>query len=239
MDLWLKPDGSISDASDDILPRSQVGELRDLAQLRCDWRQEATAVLDNSRTEALCIVSAAKSEAANILGRAEADARRVLKLGYARGRREALDAWQEESSAARRELNSRFAAWREDLANLVAEATAKLIAETQADAFYTAALRQLDRLAEESSVLEVIVHPDDRATADAALAALGTRWADGTIVRLNVDASLAPGSCICDSPLGCIDAGLATQIAALRRAARRSISSAEPPLPKTNRHSAS
>ena len=77
--------------------------------------------------------------------------------------------------------------------------------------------------AEDAARLTLRLHPADRAAAERALAAAPQPWLAGLAVALEDDASLAPGSCRCESSTGWLDASLEVQLEAVGRVAARSL----------------
>jgi len=84
----------------------------------------------------------------------------------------------------------------------------------------------VDRIVEGATWLRVAVSPVDYDKACIAFERLSTRWRDlGRPFPLSVvaDKRLAPGSCLCESDFGAIDASLATQMRAMRLAVSRAL----------------
>jgi type III secretion protein L len=71
--------------------------------------------------------------------------------------------------------------------------------------------------------LTLRVSPDDAEAAREGLAGVAELQTLGTTVEVQVDASLAPGSCIFESDMGVVDASLSTQLDALRAAMARAV----------------
>jgi type III secretion protein L len=173
---------------------------------------------------------AAQAESARITQQAEADAdalrtqaAQLRDKGYAdglaRGQREALaQATQravDEALVARQALERQ----KERLRDIVSLAVERVIGQTDRKALFARALTTLSTLIEEVPLLTLRVHEADHVFAQAAVAELmATLSHAAPRVEIVRDATLAQGSCLFESDHGQIDAGLNTQLAAIRRA---------------------
>jgi type III secretion protein L len=206
MAVWLKLAGQAMQAEGALLPREEAQALLDMQALWERTRQQVQAVHE-----------AARKEAAQALQEARAQ-------GFEAGRTQALQAWHVQALQLQQHQQRIHASQRQRLAALVAQAVAQVLQQDHYPAFFAQALQHLDALAEQAHTLKVTVHPDDLATAQAALSGRETGRMEGPVLKWESSARLARGSCICESELGLIDASLSAQLSALQAAAQAALS---------------
>jgi type III secretion protein L len=209
MAVWLKLGEQALRVEGALLPREEAQALLDMEALWVQTHQEVQAHFGQARRET------------------EQQALQAQQQGYEAGRAQALQEWHALAAQQRAQQQRLHEGLRERLAGMVAQATAQILQQDQADAFFAQALRNLDLLAEQSRALKVTVHPDDLPAAQAALGDQASRWKDGTILKWECAPGLATGTCLCESELGLIDASLQPQLVALQAAAQAAISSME------------
>ena len=219
MALWLKCGPAELAFDHDIVPRESMQRLVQCEEIARAAQDASDALLAATADEAHGRLEAARAQADALAAKASRDATAVTRLAFAQGRRDGLRHWHAEDSARRQAAAATYGTQREHLADMVVQATASLMGGATLAAYLDTALDALDRLAERDMTLSVSVHPDDRPVAQAAVERLQPKWRDGTVVKLVEVATLARGSCICESPQGYVDASLSLQLATLRQAA--------------------
>ncbi len=174
--------------------------------------------------------SAAEAEAAQTVRQAEAEAQALrddaarlrdagYAEGYAQGHGEALDAWTQRAVEDAQQARAGLERQRERLRDIVALAVERVIQQTDRKALFARALANLSTLIQEVPLLTLRVHEADHGPAQAAVAELMAGLSAGAPkVEIVRDASLMQGSCLFESDRGLVDAGLTTQLAAIRRA---------------------
>ena len=238
MAAWLKLVDAAIAFDHDVVPREALSSFVTLEALETLVRRQAEG-----------IVEAASFEAREMADKARADAATVTRLGYAQGRRDGLRHWHAETLRQRAEAAMRHGSLREQLAGMVAQATARLVQGPVLAQYLAQALHALDDLAAQDLALTVTLHPGDRATAQAAIDLLQGHWRDGCVVKIVEAESAEPGTCRCESAHGYVDASLSVQLATLRQAAMGALAGlhlpddlpAEPaaPAPAAEPHAAS
>jgi type III secretion protein L len=208
MAAWLKLGDETVAFEHDVVPREALQKFVAFEALETLARRQAETILED-----------AGAEACDIADKARADAVSVTRLGYAQGRRDGLRHWHAKALLQRAEAAARHGSLREQLAGMVAQATARLVQGPVLDQYLAQALRALDDMAAQDLVLSVTLHPGDRATAQAAIDLLQPHWRDGCVVKLIEAESAEPGTCRCESAHGYVDASLSVQLATLRQAA--------------------
>jgi flagellar biosynthesis/type III secretory pathway protein FliH len=166
------------------------------------------------------VVMDARAQAAAILAAARAGAEGVRAAAYDEGR-----------ATAAAELTSLLAAARTEAAALVAAATpaALAIAAKMAEKIVGRAVTMepaiMAEIAAEAvaacrprgGVVQLRVHPDDLPEIVSRHAALSLRLGADAVLELVADESVGRHGCVVDTPVGRVDARLATQLAALSR----------------------
>lgn len=229
MALWLKCGLRELAFEHDIVPREAMRTLVGLDDLEEITRQDIARLAHEARAQQDAMLTRARAEADAVGDKARLDATAAARLGYAQGRRDGLRQWHAEASAQRAESGARYRVHRDLLADLVVQATAALLQGPALAGYLENALRALDTLAQKDLTLTVRVHPDDQFVAQQAIDRLRPQWRDGTVVKVLVSDTLAPGSCVCESPSAYVDASLSLQLATLRQAARGALQSLKLP----------
>jgi flagellar biosynthesis/type III secretory pathway protein FliH len=100
-------------------------------------------------------------------------------------------------------------------------AVERIVRSGSREAAFTRALQGVRDALREAGGARMLVHPDEAASAEAALAADAGLHADGPRVQVQADPTLPPGACIFESPLGRLDASLDVQLSGMRAALQR------------------
>ena len=208
MAAWLKLGDETVAFEHDVVPREALQKFVSLETLETLARRQAETIVDDAGSQARDIAEKARAAAAS-----------VTRLGYAQGRRDGLRHWHADASVQRAEAAARHGSLREQLAAMVAQATARLVQGPVLEQYLAQALRALDDMAARDLVLSVTVHPGDRAVAQAAIDLLIPHWREGCVVKIVEAESAEPGTCRCESAHGYVDASLSVQLATLRQAA--------------------
>jgi len=210
----------------DVVPRAAFGALIEIDAAYAQLAADREATLAAARDEAAAIVAAAHAEAQTILAAARDEYEHAATRGYRDGEQRALADWVErlaDAGAGQRRAQLKM---RERIANIVTVAVEQIVQVQQADQLFERALSAVDRIVEGATWLRVAVSPVDYDKACVAFERLSARWRDlGRPFPLSVvaDKRLAPGSCLCESDFGAIDASLATQMRAMRLAVSRAL----------------
>ena len=210
----------------DVVPRATFGALIEIDAAYAQLAADREATLAAARDEAAAIVAAAHAEAQTILAAARDEYEHAATRGYRDGEQRALADWVErlaDAGAGQRRAQLKM---RERIASIVTVAVEQIVQVQQADQLFERALSAVDRIVEGATWLRVAVSPVDYDKACVAFERLSARWRDlGRPFPLSVvaDKRLAPGSCLCESDFGAIDASLATQMRAMRLAVSRAL----------------
>ncbi len=223
MVVWLRHADVDVGVIDGVVPREafeQFASLADAAQRLETMRAQRLAQAEDAARR---LLDEARLQADALAERAREQEQAARVRGHEAGMRQALDEWHAAAARGRALAARSHAALRERLAAMVVEAVRQLVLAEPGESFFAAALARLDKLAEDAARLTLRLHPADRAAAERALAAAPQPWLAGLAVALEDDASLAPGSCRCESSTGWLDASLEVQLEAVGRVAARSL----------------
>jgi flagellar biosynthesis/type III secretory pathway protein FliH len=176
--------------------------------------QVVPAAVIDARTEAEAIVRDARARAAEAL---EAARRQGLEEGRAQG----LASLAGLLAAGRAEADAMLARARPAALAVAARMAEKIVGRAvQLDPKIMAAIaaEALEACRTRAGVVQLRVHPDDLAALEPARAALGDRLGGEATLELVADEGVGRHGCVVDTSVGRVDARLATQVEALRRA---------------------
>jgi type III secretion protein L len=233
MVIWLRsdrtslsPDASTVGAHGDVISRDAFGALMEIDEAYAQLAADREAMLVEAQFEAERILDAAREQAEAIVEEARREYETAAERGYRDGEQRALSEWMERlalSHADERRLQSKM---RERLAQIVTLAVEQIVNVQESRSLFEKALSAVDRIVEGATYLRVSVSPGDYEVANSAFERLAARWRElGRPFPLSViaDKRLAPGSCLCESDFGAVDASLATQLRAMRSAVSRAL----------------
>ncbi|WP_144114219.1 type III secretion system stator protein SctL [Paraburkholderia sp. BCC1886] len=213
----------------DILPRETFGALVDVAVAYEQATQEADAELAAARHEAAGIIAAGREEVDALLAEARREYETAAQRGYDEGLAQGVADWLAGVAQAGGAARAAQHDMRGRMAEIVAVAVEQIVRSEGGTALFERALAAVDRIVEGSTYLRVAVHPDDLDDARTAFEGLASRWRDlGRPLPMTVvaDRRLAPGSCLCESDLGLVDASVSTQLRTMRAAIARALKAA-------------
>jgi len=239
MAIWLSHPGRASlDAGDgspaptrfgvqrDIVPRETFGTLVELEDAYARARADRDALLDATREEAAQIVEQAQTEADALLDAAVREREDAADRGFQEGMAQGLAQWLERLAVSGNDAHRIQLSMQQRMAEIVMAAVEQIVRSEKTDALFERALSVVDKIIEGATYLRVAVHPDDLPAAQQAFDLLAARWRDlGRPLPLSVlaDKRLEPGSCMCESDLGIVDAGISTQLRTMQSAVARAL----------------
>jgi type III secretion protein L len=181
------------DSSQRIIPAERVREIEDVAS------GAASAGHRIREAEALCREDLTRTT------------HEAWQRGFARGHAEALQSLREFLAA----VEARRKAIDQELMALVADAVGRIVRNLPADLLMGSLIETaLAEVQAELGRLVLRVHPDRAIVAETWLRQSAARGIPSIMVE--PDATMAQDDCVLETPAGAIDAGLQTQLAALR-----------------------
>jgi type III secretion protein L len=210
----------------DVVRGTQLAAIVDIDAVYGETNRRCAAALEAARAEAQALVEAAREEAAVCMAAAQDEYASAAARGYDHGLHQALIVWHERNAQAAVSAGALQARMRERLAEIVVMAVEQIVTTTNPALLFVRALASVDRIVADGSPVKVRVHPDELAVAAVEFGRAASACREGgRSIRLQVtgDTALAPGSCVCETDLGAVDASLASQLAAMRAAVARAV----------------
>jgi len=233
MVIWLKSDrhydvagGPRVGLNADVIPREAFGTLLEIDGAYMQAQADREAALARAHAEAEAIVANARAQAQALLDDARTQYEEAAAAGYQDGEERALADWMTRQADACTQARALQIKMRERLAQIVTVAVEQIVQVQQSAQLFEKALSTVDRIVEGATYLRVSVSPEDYETAREAFDRLSERWRElgrPFSVSVAADKRLAPGSCLCESDFGAVDASLATQLRAMRSAVSRAL----------------
>jgi type III secretion protein L len=241
MVVWLRHGPCTVGIEHGVVRADAFAQLVSMTDAAAALDEQLRQRLSAARAEADALLIDARAEAARLRAEAEVQAEQAREEGRARGEREALVAATqralEQAAGARNTLERQ----QDRLRDIVTTAVERVIGETDRKAVFARALATISKLVKDVPMLTLRVHAVDRHSAQAAVQSMLDAL-PGVPIEVVGDASLRQGSCLFESDLGVIDAGLDTQLAAIRRAvanAAQRMVSADGAMPRSAQEAAS
>jgi len=233
MVIWLRSDRTVLEPNTspvgihgDVISRDAFGALMQIDEAYAQLGADREAILAEAGLEAEAILAAAREEAQDIVEQARREYETAAEHGYRDGERRAVSEWMERLALSHADERRLQAKMRERLAQIVTVAVEQIVSVQESRSLFEKALSAVDRIVEGATYLRVSVSPADYEVANSAFERLAARWRElGRPFPLSVvaDKRLPPGSCLCESDFGAVDASLATQLRAMRSAVSRAL----------------
>lgn len=220
---WSREAEGTVGAEHGVLRSSDIDELTDASRLKAEALQRAEAIVVEARAQAQQIIRAAHDQAQALMADAQAgieDAREQARLD---GERQSALEWHERQAGHAMKTASTLRGMHERLADVVTTAVERIVQSENRSALYQRALKSVQSLSRSATALTLRVSPGDAEPARQGLAEVPELQALGMTVEVQVDGTLAPGSCIFESDMGVVDASLSIQLDALRAAMGRAV----------------
>ncbi|KVK75948.1 hypothetical protein WS90_25220 [Burkholderia cepacia] len=213
----------------DVIRREAFSTLVELDAAHARLYGERERMIGNARDESARIVAAARDEMNALARAAQLKFERSARLGYAAGRRRALDEWNTRVVQAAFDEQGALANARTRLADILMRACEHVVRIDARDAFYERIAHALDRAIADAKFLRIGVHPGDvdaaRSVFDGAARTLD--WA--LPVEIVPDAGIDAGRCVCEWDGGVLECSISEQLGSVRRALHRVLVSSSAP----------
>ena len=220
MMLWiLDKDSEPIVAGKRILRPEEFLTARGFEELIRDGEAKAEATVADAVAKAKKIVADAHGEAKKIVDSAAAAREEEKKRGYGEG---LLDGKKEMvarmAELAKKEMGN-FMAFEESVLNIVMRSIRRIIGEFGDEERIRSLVRNALAVVRNQKKITLKVHPDDAGAARYGVADVLAAAGDGggQLIEVVADGRLEKNSCTMETELGTIDAGLDTQLAAIRR----------------------
>ena len=204
------------------MPAADFAALTSLAAAAEALETARDEVLAQARLEIEAWRAEAKAEVEAELARAQAERERGYQEGFDKGREDAATRWIETALRSASLAQANLARQTERLSSIVSLAVERVIEEQDRGALYRRAVIAVTKMIKDVPLLTLRVSAADGDVARQAVAELAAHGDELPPIEVVQDAMLAEGSCLFESDEGVVDAGLSTQLAAVRRAVARS-----------------
>lgn len=222
MVIWLRGDHDPLGLGQDVVRREELAQVLALDDSWQAMEQRGAVLLAQARAQAEALVAQAEVRAAAIVADAERRVAGSTRLGYAAGRQQGVDAVHAQMQARARDDRAVLLAMRERLVAIVYQAAQQLLARAPHHGLYQRAAELVGAELDQASFLTVTVHPGAASQVRKLFAAAGLPLRP-TIIE---DAAAGEGACLCEWDYGVLDAGLPSQLAALRKTLRQALDQA-------------
>ncbi|WP_323117777.1 type III secretion system stator protein SctL [Burkholderia alba] len=238
MVVWLKhrqiplADDLCLDAPHGVLRRDAFETVAELDTALDALAAERDGILRAAREAAERIDADARAAADALLDAARAEHDSAFARGYDAGRAQALADWHAQAADAFEQERRVRDGMRERLAELVAAAVQQMVRTEDARGLFARAAETVERVVADASYLTVRVCDADYDVAREQFGQLADAWRrQGRNVPIDVivEPRVAPGTCLCESDFGTVDASLDTQLNAIRATLARALDEAERP----------
>jgi len=237
MAVWLTHGSHAVGLPAGVIRAADFAVLTTAAGVAATTDAERERVLAQARAEADTLVADAQALLAEAAQRYE----RARAEGHERGLQDAAVEWTQkvldEAAVKQRDLRRQV----DRLSSIVAMAVERMVDEEDRAALIRRSLRTISKLVQDTALLTLRVCPADRDNAQRAVDEVQPQLGGSLAIDIVADASLPAGACLFESDRGVIDAGVQTQLAAIRRAVTRAVESmarepadAAPDLPRSD-----
>jgi type III secretion protein L len=219
MAVWFRDGPCAVGFENGLIKAADFAQLTSFLHVNATMHAKAEALLHEAGAQAEQLLAQAQSQAEALLEDARAQQKDGFARGFEKGHHDGLQTWTtralEDAAKGQRALDKQ----RDRLGGLVAMAVERVVEQEDKQALFQRALRSVGKLLQEVPLLTLRVHQSDRDTARRAVDAVLAGVAGGAQIEVVSDTRLESGSCLFESDQGVIDAGLQTQLAAIKRAA--------------------
>lgn len=221
MAVWLTHGSCTVGLDDGVLRAQDHARLVSSAEVAATIDAERERVLAEAQAQADALLADAQAQADDLLAQAQAQFDGAWQQGFDQGTQDAAAHWASQQLQAAESRRRTLVRQSERLSGIVSMAVERVIEQEDRSALYRRSLRTIAKLVKDSPLLTLRVPEADRDNAQRAVAELSAQLPQGTTIEVVADALMPEGACRFESDSGVIDAGLDTQLAAIRRAVER------------------
>lgn len=221
MAVWLTHGPCTVGLDDGVLRAQDHARLVSSAEVAAAIDAERERVLAEAQAQAEALLADAQAQADELLVQAQAQFDGAWQQGFDQGTQDAAAHWASQQLQAAEVRRRTLVRQSERLSGIVSMAVERVIEQEDRSALYRRSLRTITKLVKDSALLTLRVPEADRENATRAVAELTAQLPQGTVIEVIADPQMPEGACRFESDSGVIDAGLDTQLAAIRRAVER------------------
>ena len=221
MAVWLTHGPCTVGFDEGLIRAADFARLADSAAVAAAVADERDQVLALARAEAGALLAAAREEATALVAAARDQLELAHRSGMNQGLEDAAAHWAGQAMAVADARRRHLFRQSERLAAIVSMAVERVIEQEDRAGLFRRSLRTIVKLVKDTPMLTLRVTEADRDIAQGAVDAVKAQLTGGLPIEVVADAAMREGGCRFESDGGVIDAGLDTQLAALRRAVAR------------------
>lgn len=224
MAVWLTHGPCTVGLDDGVLRAQDHAQLVSSAEVAAAIDAERERVLAEAQAQAETLLAEAQAQADDLLAQAQAQFDGAWQQGFDQGTQDAAAHWASQQLQAAEARRRTLVRQSERLSGIVSMAVERVIEQEDRSALFRRSLRTITKLVKDSAMLTLRVPEADRENAQRAIAELTAQLPQGApavAIEVVVDPQMPEGACRFESDSGVIDAGLDTQLAAIRRAVER------------------
>lgn len=221
MAVWLTHGPCTVGLDDGVLRAQDHARLVSSAEVAAAIDAERERVLAEAQAQAEAQLADAQAQADELLVQAQAQFDGAWQQGFDQGTQDAAAHWASQQLQAADARRRTLVRQSERLSGIVSMAVERVIEQEDRSALYRRSLRTITKLVKDSALLTLRVPEAERENAQRAVAELAALLQPGLAIEVIADAQMPEGACRFESDSGVIDAGLDTQLAAIRRAVER------------------
>lgn len=221
MAVWFRHGPCTVGLEDGIVRAADFAQLLELQEAAEALAGERARIVRDAQEEAESILSLARHQAQQMVEEAQQLRQRAYAEGHEEGLQRAQELWAQsvlEGARASREAIERHQA---RLGEIVSQAVERVVEQEDRQAVFRRAIRSISKLVRDVPLLTLRVSTGDQSAAQRALSELVQDVKLDVAIEVLADSRLPDGSCRFESDQGVIDAGLSTQLAAIKRAVIR------------------
>lgn len=221
MVVWFRHGSCTVGVEDGLVRAGDFAALTDLLDAARSLQTERERLLAGVGAEIDALRAEARAQVEAELAAARAEREQAREAGFNEGMEAAAARWTE--SALREAASTQRSLIRQTqrLSQIVSLALERIVEHEDRVTLFNRALAAITKLVRDVPMATLRVHPAELDSALAAVTAFAPCATGRLQIEVKADAALPPGSCLFESDEGLIDAGLKTQLAAIRRAMER------------------
>lgn len=221
MAVWLTHGPCTVGLDDGVLRAQDHAQLVSSADVANAIDAERERLLGQAREQADALLADAQAQSDALMAQAQAQFDSAWQQGFDQGTQDAAAHWASQQLVAAEARRRSLVRQSERLSGIVSMAVERVIEQEDRSALFRRSLRTITRLVKDAPMLTLRVpeadHDSAQRAVDEALAQANTALA----IEVVADPQMPEGACRFESDRGVIDAGLDTQLAAIRRAVER------------------
>lgn len=221
MDVWFRHGSCTVGLTDGIVRARDFAAFVSLLDAADAVESDRLLVQAQARLQAQQLIDAAQLQADALLAEAQATRDRAHEEGFEAGRLASLEGWAQQALTTAQTSQRSLERQRERLGGIVSLAVERMVDGEDRKALYQRALRTISKVVKNVPMITMRVHNDDLSAAQQALSAVVEQHGVDMPIEVLGDGVVAEGCCRFESDQGVIDAGLMTQLAAIKRAVVR------------------